>query len=484
MNEIVLQIKWIPVAPFLALSVLGFVMMIIGLYFPRMYRESLGAITLIGLAIAFFFVMQNWGEAKFAFSSMIIGDKFSTVFNGLFIIGAVLTILLSMNATENKYLLYADYFALVVFATAGMVLMAAATHLLTLFLGLETLSIALYVLAGFRRSNEFSLESAFKYFLLGAFASSFLLYGIALIYGATGSANLYEVSQYLSDHGFGSSLMLLIGILLLFVGFGFKIAVFPFHMWAPDVYQGAPTPIAAFMATGSKAAGFAALLRVAITLDIQTFIGMDKVIWVIAFATMTIGNILALRQENIKRMLAYSSVAHAGYILVGLLAENELGHSGIIFYLLSYTFMNIGAFGVISYLSSADKERVTYQDFRGLAYRRPFAALAMALFMFSLAGIPPTAGFISKFYIFSAALKAGYLWLVIIAVVNSMVSLYYYLGVVVQMFMAREEAAPSTASQQPAVALALTVAMFAVLVLGIFPSRWLLIFQELARSFI
>ncbi len=478
-------IDWVPVAPFIALSVLGFLIMLIGLYFPRIYRETLGTIALIGLAITFFLVLQNWGEPRYAFSNTIVGDKFSTVFNGLFVIGAALTILLSLNSQENRYVLYADYFTVIIFATAGMVLMSAGTHLLTIFLGLETLSIALYVLAGFRRENEFSLESAFKYFLLGAFASGFLLYGIAFVYGATGSAEIQAVTQWIQQNGLTGSWMLPVGFLLLFIGLGFKLAIFPFHMWAPDVYQGAPTPISAFMATGSKAAAFAALLRIAVGTQSYAALGWEQVLWIIAVASMTVGNIIALRQDNIKRMLAYSSIAHAGYILVGFIANNELGHSGMLFYLLSYTFMNIGAFGVISYLSTADHEFVTLQDMRGLAYRRPFAAIAMAVFMFSLAGIPPTAGFISKFYIFSAAVKAGYVWLVILGVINSMISLYYYLGVIVQMFMsATDEKAPVPAAQQPAVALALVVSIFAVLGLGIFPSRWLAVFMEMARSFI
>ncbi|RME01150.1 MAG: NADH-quinone oxidoreductase subunit N [Calditrichaeota bacterium] len=485
MNTSLIAINWTPVAPFLCLSLLGFLLVIIGMVFPKVYRETLGTLTLIGLAVTFFWALQNWGSPTPAFAGMIVGDKFSTAFNCIFIIGAAFTVLLSLNLTEDRYLNYADFFAIVVFATAGMLLMAAGTHLLTIFLGLETLSIALYVLAGFRRENVFSLESAFKYFLLGAFASGFLLYGIALIYGATGTASISEIHEFIRQQGLTSSMMLPIGTLLVFVGFGFKIAVFPFHMWAPDVYQGAPTPVSAFMATGSKAAGFAALLRVAFSMNIGEIVGWENVLWVIIVVTMTLGNIIALRQSNIKRMLAYSSIAHAGYIMVGFLAHSDMGESGMLFYLLSYTFMNIGAFGVISYLSTGKHEFVTFDDFKGLAYKRPFAAVVMAVFMFSLAGIPPTAGFISKFYIFSAAVKAGYVWLVIIAVINSMISLYYYLGVLVRMFMTtQEEEWPEVAPQQPAVALALALSALAVLGLGIFPSRWFSVFLELTRSFI
>lgn len=476
---------WQPIAPFTSLSMLGFLVLIVGLLFPRMFRETLGAIVLIGFAAALLFTLQGWGEPNTAFFGLITSDKFSTAFSAIFILGAALTLLLSLNSVEGKYLIYADYFALIVFATAGMTLMAAGTHLLTIFLGLETLSIALYVLAGFRRESKFALESSFKYFLLGAFASGFLLYGIALVYGVVGSVDLRDVAVYVDSYGVASSKMLLTGLILLFVGLGFKIAVFPFHMWAPDVYQGAPTPIAAFMATGSKAAGFASLLRILTSFNIVGETSWQNMLWVIAVATMLLGNIIALKQDNVKRMLAYSSIAHAGYILIGLLAGSELGSSSMIFYLLTYTFMNLGAFGVISYLSTAESEILTFRDFRGMAYRRPFAAVAMAIFMFSLAGIPPTAGFIAKFYLFSAGVQAGYIWLVILAVISSMVSLYFYLGLVVQMFMTPEEKdAPATAPQQPAVALALLSAIFAVIYLGIFPTRWFQLFKELASSLI
>ena len=475
--------NWTLIAPFLSLSVLGFIVLAIGLFFERMFRETLGAIMLLGLAAAFILSLGSWSEAGTGFGGMIVGDKFSVAFNCIFIVGAFLTLLLSLNAVEGKYLVYGDYFALIIFATAGMTLMASGSHLLTLFLGLETLSIPLYVLAGFRRDNVFSLESSFKYFLLGAFASAFFLYGIALVYGVVGSAGLPEIASYVQANGVSSSLMLVVGFFLIFVGLGFKVSVFPFHLWTPDVYQGAPTPISAFMATGSKAAAFAGLLRVMQASGVLSSTAWQDILWIVAVLTMIIGNLIALRQDNVKRMLAYSSIAHAGYVLIGVLAGNELGTSGVVFYLLTYTFMNIGAFGVISYLSTADNELVALKDFRGMGYRRPFAAVAMALFMFSLAGIPPTAGFIAKFYVFSAAVKAGYIWLVIFAVISSIISLYYYLGLIVQMYMTTaDDDTAVTADQQPAVFLALTLSMFAVVFLGVFPSRWIEFFKELASS--
>jgi NADH-quinone oxidoreductase subunit N len=471
-------------APEIILTLLGFAVLALGLIFPRMYRETLVAIVLIGLAAALLVATHHWNNVTAtAFYGMVSVDKFTVGFQCLFIIAAALTLMLSLNALEEKYLLYNEYFALIIFATVGMMLMASSVHLLTLFLGLETLSVSLYILAGFRRDDPKALESSFKYFLLGAFASSFLLYGIALLYGSVGSASLTALAAHLKQNlNAATQPLFLTGVVLMIVGFGFKIALAPFHSWAPDVYQGAPTPIAAFMATGSKAAGFAALLRLCIAADVMNHLLWQQIFWVIAVATMTIGNIIALRQANIKRMLAYSSIAHAGYILIGVLAHNETGYAGILFYLLSYTFMNVGAFGVVALLAKSEQEYVNVSEYRGLAYRRPFAALAMAIFMFSLSGIPPTAGFLGKFYVFSGAIQAGHLWLVILGVVNSMISLYYYLGVVVVMFMQEPEGEKAPITPLPAVGIALAIAVFGTLNLGLFPGQWMDKFQALARS--
>jgi NADH-quinone oxidoreductase subunit N len=474
------------IAPELTLTIFGFLILALGLLFPRMYSEALATIVLIGFAAGVFFAVHQWGwQPAKAFYGMISVDKFSVGFNCLFIISAVLTLMLSLNSLEGQYLLYSEYFALIIFATVGMMLMASSSHLLALFLGLETLSISLYVLAGFRRTDAKALEASFKYFLLGAFASGFLLYGIALIYGSIGSASLTALAEAMSRPSSGApanQTLLATGLALMVIGFGFKIALVPFHTWAPDVYQGAPTPIAAFMATGSKAAGFAALLRLLLGAGIMNEPVWQNLFWLMAVATMTIGNIIALRQENLKRMLAYSSIAHAGYILVGAVASNETGHAGVIFYLLSYTFMNVGAFGVVAFLAKSDKEYASIAEYRGLAYRRPFAAVAMAIFMFSLSGIPPTAGFLAKFYVFSGAVQAGYIWLVVLGVTNSMISLYYYLGVVVAMFMQEPEEEKAPVTPLPAVGLALAIAIFGTLYLGLFPGQSMDKFQALART--
>jgi NADH-quinone oxidoreductase subunit N len=472
--------------PTLALTLLGLGVLVLGLIFPRMYRETLAAVVLFGLAIAVFIIINhNWSDNALIFNGMVSVDKFSHGFAVVFMIAAGLTVLLSLNSLEGSSLLMSEYFGLIIFATVGMNLMAASAHLLTLFLGVETLSVSLYILAGFRRGDKHSLEASFKYFLLGAFASGFLLYGIALVYGSVGSAKLSVIAEAINGangNAITSPGIFTAGLVLMVVGFGFKIALAPFHAWAPDVYEGAPTPISAFMATGSKAAGFAALMRVVLASNMMSSIDWQQVMWVIAIATMTIGNVVALRQENVKRMLAYSSIAHAGYILVGVLANSELGSSAVLFYLLSYTFMNLGAFGVVAFMARGERDNITLNELRGLAYRHPLIAVAMSIFMFSLAGIPLTAGFISKFYVFLAAVQSGYLWIVILGVINSMISLYYYLGVVVQMFMHKNDEEQPAFDPLPAVALALFIAVFGTLQLGLAPARWMETFQDLARA--
>jgi NADH-quinone oxidoreductase subunit N len=461
------------ILPELILAAGGLVVLLVAVIWPKASRGLQGTVSLVTVLLAFGFVPSLWGENLSGFGGLVAADNYALVFGVIFLISAALTILLSLNRHETGYILYDEFFALVLFAAFGMMLMAAGTDLLTIFIGLETLSISLYVLAAFRRNDPKALESAFKYFLLGAFASAFLLYGIALMYGVSGSTRIVVLADFVLNEGFLSDPLFVIGFILALVGFGFKVAVVPFHMWTPDVYQGAPTPVTAFMATGSKAAGFAALLRVLGTAFGDHAVHWQTAVWVLAVLTMTIGNITALRQQNIKRMLAYSSIAHAGYVLVGIIAANEMATSSAVFYLLAYTFMTAGAFGVVSMLASQKEEFVELSAYRGLAYNAPTVALVMSVFMFSLAGIPPTAGFMGKFYLFSAAVKAGFIWLVIFGVINSMISLYYYLGVVVNMFMSEAEATTPVPVRVPAVAVALGIAVFGTLALGLFPSQWM-----------
>ncbi len=327
----------------------------------------------------------------------------------MFILGGLLTVLVSFNRVEDEYVQYGDFYGLLLLAITGMMIMTSTTHLLVVFLGLEVLSIALYVMVGFRKMRVDSVEAALKYFLLGAFATGFFLYGVALLYGATGALDMVRIGASVTAAG-GANLMLLAGGMLVLIGFAFKAALVPFHMWTPDVYQGAPTPVTAFMSTGTKAAALAVLARIVTMAMPMSAFNWGAVLPVLAVLTMTVGNFMALAQNNIKRMLAYSSIAHAGYILVALSAGNAAGQSAILYYLAVYTLMNIGAFAVISYLGRSNREeRLSFESYRGLGYRYPFVSLAMAVFMFSLAGIPPTGGFLGKFYLFAAAVKAGYI---------------------------------------------------------------------------
>jgi len=355
--------------------------------------------------------------------------------------------------------------------------MAGGGDLVVIFLGLETLSLALYTLSGFRKTDLRSNESALKYFLLGAFASGFFLYGIALIYGATGTTVLRRIAAFLAG-GSPPGPLLVIGGGLLLVGFGFKVASVPFHMWTPDVYEGAPTSVTAFMIAGTKAAAFAAFLRVFLLALPTLHVYWAAVIWVLAVLTMTLGNLVALVQTNVKRMLAYSSIAHAGYVLVAIVAGGSSGATSVLFYLVAYALMNLGAFAVMIALQGGGQELLVLGDYAGVGSRRPLLAGCMALFMFSLAGMPPTAGFMGKLYIFSAAVEGHYLALAVIGVLNSVVSAFFYLRLIVIMYMSEPVADRPLLPLSSAAAWAVAVAALGTLQLGLFPGRLL----DLARQ--
>jgi NADH-quinone oxidoreductase subunit N len=375
---------------------------------------------------------------------------------------------------------HGELYPLILFTVVGMMLMASGTDLMTIFLGLEVMSVSLYVLAGFNRANKKSNEAGLKYFLLGAFSTGFLLYGMALIYGATGTTRLYKIATIVGQMTLPSANILLVaGMLLMMTGFAFKIAAAPFHMWTPDVYEGAPTPMTAFMSAGPKAAGFAALMRIFLLALPTLQIEWSQVLWVMAVLTMTVGNITALRQDNIKRVLAYSSIAHAGYALVGFAAGNGTGTAGILFYMLSYAFMNIGAFAIVILVSKKGETNGNVSDFAGLGFKRPVLAVVMTLFLFSLAGIPPAAGFIGKFYLFAGAVQKGYIWLAIIGVLNSAASAYYYLRIMVYMYMKEPTEEFDWVKVTAPVTLALIIAAAGTLIPGIVPS-FLLQFAQMA----
>jgi NADH-quinone oxidoreductase subunit N len=410
------------------------------------------------------------------FSGLVVIDAYGAFWKLLLYFVTGLTILLSHSYLKEERLYFGEYYGFVLLALSGMMVMVSSADLLTLYLGTELMSLSLYVMAGLKRSEPRSLEASAKYFVLGAFSSGILLYGISLLYGATGSTRLPEIAAAISSRNLDDPLLLFATILLT-VGFGFKLAVVPFHMWTPDVYQGAPTSVTAFMAVASKAASFGAFLRV-----FMEGLGGLKANWsamflLLCLATLILGNILALVQTNVKRMLAYSSIAHAGYALIGVVATGHMGNSSgiasVLLYLSLYAFMTFGAFAIVAMLRKGGIEGENIDDFTGLAKRHPVAALLMLIFMVSLAGIPPTAGFIGKLYVFMSAVEAGLPWLAAVALIFAVISAYYYLRLVMVMYMREPSDLSSTSPRMvmtPALSIVLACAVAGVVIFGIYPN--------------
>ena len=441
-------------------------------------KNFLGYLSLFGTIVALFFSLSPVTPFGSFFSSMLIVDRFTIFFDLLFLLASSITILLSLHYLTIEENVHGEYYTLLLLATLGMMLMVKAADLVIVFLGIETLSLSIYILAGYLRTEAKSNESAMKYFLLGAFSTAFLLYGIALIYGATGSTNLSAIATYIKETNLLTNPLLLVSMGLILIGFGFKVSMVPFHMWTPDVYEGAPTSITAFMAVGVKAAAFSAFLRVFLSSFPELRTTWVELLWVLSVLTMTVGNVIAISQDNIKRMLAYSSIAHAGYLLVGMVAGGEFGISSMLYYLLAYTLMNLGAFGVVIAYGTKTDENVLIKDYAGMGFKYPVLAFCMSIFMFSLAGIPPLSGFVGKFYIFSSAIKEGYIWLTIIGVLNSLISVYYYLRITVLMYMREPEKEVVLSLSNPALIAALTVTTFFTIQMGVFPNAYM----ELARA--
>ncbi len=492
MQMVILPLNLTVLLPQIIVAATAMVVLLADVFTPAGEKRWLAYLSLAGVIVAGLATISLWGQPGADFQGMAVLDSFALFLDLLFLGIAALVLLLSAGYLTEQGLERGEYYALLLLATAGMMLLGTATDLITLFLGLETFSLALYVLAGFARPRLESQESALKYFLLGAFASGFLLYGIALTYGATGSTNLARIGAFLgAGHGLGDP-MLLLGLGLILVGFGFKIAMAPFHMWTPDVYEGAPTSVTAFMAAATKTAGFAALLRVLLAAFPALEGQWVPLLAVLSVITMTVGNVVAIVQGNIKRMLAYSSIAHAGYVLIAVVAGGRTptlpsvppnfggpggqgvweGVSAALFYLVVYALMTLGAFGVVIALSREGREVVQIDDYVGLSQTNPWLAAAMAVFMLSLAGFPPTAGFVGKFYLFSTAVRAGLAWLALLGVLNSVLSVYYYARVVVLMYMhPPAEGRPVAASKLSAlVSVALALALLGTLGFGVFPA--------------
>ena len=433
---------WWALGAVIALSAGTLLIMLLEIFPPRPGSNRGALVALASLLAAAWAVWRVRDVERTLFEGMLMHDGFTVFFTLLFCgIGAI-AVLLSWDYVKRTRINQAEYYALLLSATLGMIIMAASNDLITIFLGLELMSLALYVLVGFQRQRLDSNEAAMKYFLLGAFASGFLLYGIALLYGATGTTNLNRMAAFLADSPLIGNPLLLIGSLLLLVGFAFKVAAVPFHMWTPDAYEGAPTTVTGYMSVGAKAAGFAALLRVVLLALPDLQLDWKPILTWLAILSMTVGNVTALLQNNLKRMLAYSSIAHAGYVLIAVGAGGPEGGAAALFYLTAYSLMNLGAFGLLALLGRGAEERVMISDLAGLGFRQPFLALAMTVFMISLGGIPATAGFMGMFYLFSVAVKANLIPLVIVGVLNSVIAIFYYLRVTVAMYMQEPQGEP------------------------------------------
>ncbi|HXA05560.1 MAG TPA: NADH-quinone oxidoreductase subunit N [Bryobacteraceae bacterium] len=453
------------ILPELVLCVFGMLIMLVDpLLDEENSHQSLGTIALIGAlaALASTFWMAHYPGT--AFWNMVRVEGFSVFFHFLVIAIAAVVILSSFEYLRVQRIRAGEYYGLILFGTVGMCLMSSAIELVLIFVALEISSISTYVLAGFRLREASSSEASLKYFLLGSFATAFFLYGIALMFGATGSTNIDAISQALRSGNV--SVLAYVATALMFVGLGFKVASTPFHIWTPDVYEGAPAPVVGLMSTGPKAAAFAVLLRVMFEANAP---GRFWLIWISAALSMTLGNVAALVQDNVKRLLAYSSIAHAGYLLVAFAAQPELGTSAAMFYTAAYAAMNVGAFAVVSHFANAGEKYVTLEDYAGLGRKSPMLAATFTFFLMSLIGIPITGGFFAKFYVLSAALKSNLVGLTIILVLNSALAAYYYLRIIVMMYM-REPRGEVPVSPVPAAAgLAIAVCVLATLYLGVLP---------------
>jgi len=511
-------VNWTLIAPEVLVCVAAVLVMLVDAFARPAQRWITGSIALIGLLAGAISVIWLWstGTASAdAFNGMIVLDELRLGFTLIFLLVSALTLLIATVWVEGEQLPAGEFHSLLLFATVGMMLMASGNDLVIVFLGLEILSIATYVMAGFRRTDIRSNESSLKYFILGSFSSAFLLYGIALVYGATsiaepgaggsvgrvvaGTTNIAEIASRIGQAQYPA--LLFAGAAMMLVGFGFKIATAPFHIWTPDVYEGAPTPVTAFMAAGPKAAGFASFIRVFV-FGLPFVVSASSAargnlheawvttLMVMAILTMTLGNLVAIVQNNVKRLLAYSSIAHAGYALVGFVAagaatdpaQRNTAVTAVVFYLLTYAVMNIGAFAVVQLIARSGDRRTSIEDYRGIGFESPVLAFSLSLFMLSLLGMPLTAGFMGKIMVFGAAIDQKFYGLVIVAVLNTAVSAYYYLRLIIVMFFGERTMAWSAPRIPASVAIALVITVLGVLYLGIFPGRIINALQTRVQS--
>ena len=470
--------------PEIILTVMGTLLMVLDPVIHRRSSNAFGHITLLSLAAALAGSIYAYTKAGPAFGGMLLVDGFATFFRVLVIGVGILTVLPSYRFLRRQGAETSEYHALLLYSIAGQCLMASANELIMIFLGLEISSISSYILAGYLRDDKRANESALKYFLLGSFATGFFLYGVAFIYGSTGTVDLSAVHAALTGPNAPAPVFVGVAAALMFVGLGFKVSASPFQIWAPDVYQGAPTPVTAFLSAGPKAAAFAVFFRIFMTAFEPIANGWEPLVWVSALLSMTIGNFAALMQANVKRLLAYSSIAHAGYVMVALTARSEVGTAAAMFYLAAYAFMNVGAFAVVSHLSGKGERYQNVDDFAGLGQKQPLTAAMLSIFLMSLIGVPLTGGFFGKFYIFKAALESHLVWLTVLGLLNSAVAAYYYLRLLVVMYMHEpSEATANVEPLTPGLRAALFLPALGTLVLGIFPS-WVLDFAGKSSSLV
>lgn len=471
---------YVRILPEIVLAIFGMVIMVLDpLLDEQTSQRTLGG---IGLAGAVGALLSTWFMAQspgLAFWNMVRIDSFSVFFHVLVLAIGIVLILTSYEYMAVQNIRAGEYYGLILFGLVGMCLMSSAVELVLIFIALEISSISTYILAGFRRRSATSSESSLKYFLLGSFATAFFLYGVAMMFGATGSTNIDEISAVLTSTNV--PVLAYVAVALMFIGIGFKVAAAPFHIWTPDVYEGAPAPVVGFMSTAPKAAAFAVLLRVLFEINAP---GRFWLIWISAALSMTLGNVAALVQDNVKRLLAYSSIAHAGYVLVAFAARPDLGAPAVMFYTASYAAMNVGAFAVVSHFANAGERYVSLSDYAGLGRKSPILAGALGVFLISLIGIPITGGFFAKFYVFSAALQSGLVWLTIVGVINSAIGAYYYLRLIVVMYMREpHEEVPLLPVSYP-LGIAIGVALAATIYLGVLPGGVLGYVQESAKQLV
>ena len=470
----------VPIIPEIIVLVTACTVLLVDLFAPQRERAfTLAVTTIIGLLLAIISEVQLHGKDITGFYGTVVADDFSVLFELIYLSVAIVTVFISRHYIAENEMNFGEYYVLLLTAVSGMMFMTSGLDLLVIFIGLEIMSISSYILVGIKRKVARANEAALKYLLLGAFSTGFLLYGISMLYGATGSTILPQIIDEVQKNGADNPLVI-VGMALVVIAMSFKIAIVPFHMWTPDVYTGAPTPVTGFLSAAAKAAGFAVFVRVLLTGIPLDGANWENVLWILAVLSMTVGNLMALRQSEVKRMLAFSSIAHAGYVLVAVVVGSASAISGVIFYSFAYAVMGTGAFGILT-IRDAGRVPQTYDDLAGYGRRNPFQALMMTLFMFSLIGLPLTGGFIGKLQIFSAALDGGWVWLTVIGILNSALSAYYYLRVVMFMYM-REGALPEgTELSVKSSGFALTGLIgtaVAVLYLGVFPDKII----ELASS--